>query len=173
MKKRGTFLTALLLALCSFAMAQQDITIKGRVQDKQGNSLPGVSIKIKGTARGTASQPDGNFTIQAASDAVLELSYVGFETQEVPVGGRTQITITLSDTKTDLGEVVVIGYGTQRKRDVTTAVVSVDTKDITERPITQTAAALQGKAAGVQVTQPSGKPGAAFSIRVRDRKSVV
>ncbi|MCF6407464.1 TonB-dependent receptor [Chitinophaga filiformis] len=178
MKKRGTFLTALLLALWSFAMARQDvavrqdITVKGHIQDRQGNALPGVSIKVKGTARGTASQPDGNFTIQAAPDAVLELSYVGYQTQEVPVNGRTQITITMDDTKTDLGEVVVIGYGTQRKRDVTTAVVSVNTKDISERPIVQTAAALQGKAAGVQVTQPSGKPGAAFSVRVRGATSV-
>ena len=172
MKKRGTFLTALLLALWSFAMAQQDITVKGHVQDKQGNSLPGVSIKIKGTAKGTASLPDGNFTIQAPSNAILELSYVGYETQDFSVDGRTQITITLSDTKTDLSEVVVIGYGTQKKKDVTTAVVSVNTKDIAERPITQTAAALQGKAAGVQVTQPSGKPGAAFSVRVRGATSV-
>jgi TonB-linked SusC/RagA family outer membrane protein len=172
MKKRGTFLTALLLALWSFAMAQQDITVKGRIQDKQGNSLPGVSIKIKGTARGTASQPDGNFSIQAAPDATLELSYVGYQTLEVSVNGRSQITITLDDTKTDLNEVVVIGYGTQRRKDVTTAVVSVNTKDISERPIIQTAAALQGKAAGVQVTQPSGKPGAAFSVRVRGATSV-
>ncbi|QHS59056.1 SusC/RagA family TonB-linked outer membrane protein [Chitinophaga agri] len=172
MKKRGTFLTALLLALWSFAMAQQDITVKGHVQDKQGNSLPGVSIKIKGTSKGAASQPDGSFTIQVAPTAILELSYVGYETQDVAVGGRTQLTITLSDTKTDLGEVVVIGYGTQKKRDITTSVASVNTKDIAERPITQTAAALQGKAAGVQVTQPSGKPGAAFSVRVRGATSV-
>ncbi|WP_222597085.1 SusC/RagA family TonB-linked outer membrane protein [Chitinophaga pinensis] len=172
MKKRGTFLTALLLALWSFAMAQQDVTVKGHIQDKQGNSLPGVSIKIKGTAKGTASQPDGNFTIQAPSNAILELSYVGYETQDFSLEGRTQVSITLSDTKTDLSEVVVIGYGTQKKKDVTTAVVAVNTKDIAERPITQTAAALQGKAAGVQVTQPSGKPGAAFSVRVRGATSV-
>jgi TonB-linked SusC/RagA family outer membrane protein len=172
MKKRGTFLTALLLALWGFAMAQQDITVKGHIQDSKGNALPGVSIKIKGTARGTATQADGNFTIQAAPNAVLELSYVGFQTREVDVNGRTQIAITMDDAKTDLGEVVVIGYGTQRKRDVTTAVASVNTKDLQERPITQTAAALQGKAAGVQVTQPSGKPGAAFSVRVRGATSV-
>lgn len=172
MKKRGTFLTALLLALCSFATAQQEITVKGHIQDKQGNSLPGVSVKIKGTSRGTASQPDGNFTLQVAPNAVLELSYVGYESQQVAVNGRTQISVTLTDTETALGEVVVIGYGTQKKKDVTTAVVAVNTKDISERPITQTAAALQGKAAGVQVTQPTGKPGASFSVRVRGATSV-
>jgi len=172
MKKRGTFLTALLLALWSFAIAQQDITVRGHVQDKQGNSLPGVSIKVKGTNRGTASQPDGNFTITAPSNATLEFSFVGFSTQETGINGRSEITITMDDTNTELGEVVVIGYGTQKKKDVTTAVVAVNTKDLTERPITLTAAALQGKAAGVQVTQPSGKPGAAFSVRVRGATSV-
>ncbi|GAA3926214.1 SusC/RagA family TonB-linked outer membrane protein [Chitinophaga oryziterrae] len=172
MKKRVTFLTACLFMLCSFAMAQQDITVKGHVQDKQGTSLPGVSVKIKGTNRGTITQADGNFSIEAPSTGTLEISYVGYEGQNVVLNGRTQLNISLADTKTDLSEVVVIGYGTQKKKDVTTAVVSVSTKDIGERPITQTAAALQGKAAGVQVTQPSGKPGAAFSVRVRGATSV-
>ncbi|SEV92072.1 TonB-linked outer membrane protein, SusC/RagA family [Chitinophaga sp. YR573] len=172
MKKRVTFLTACLFMLCSFAMAQQDITVKGHVQDKQGTSLPGVSVKIKGTNRGTTTQADGNFSIEAPSTGTLEISYVGYEGQNVVLNGRTQLSITLADTKTDLNEVVVIGYGTQKKKDVTTAVVSVSTKDIGERPIIQTAAALQGKAAGVQVTQPSGKPGAAFSVRVRGATSV-
>jgi TonB-linked SusC/RagA family outer membrane protein len=172
MKKRVTFLTAFLFVLCSFAMAQQDITVKGHIQDKQGTSIPGVSVKIKGTSQGTVTQADGNFSILAPSTATLELSSVGYEGQNVVLNGRTQLNITLSETKTDLGEVVVIGYGTQRKKDVTTAVVSVSTKDIGERPIVQTAAALQGKAAGVQVTQPSGKPGAAFSVRVRGATSV-
>lgn len=172
MKKRVTFLTACLFMLCSFAMAQQDITVKGHVQDKQGTSLPGVSVKIKGTNRGTTTQADGNFSIEAPSTGTLEISYVGYEGQNVVLNGRTQLSITLADTQTDLNEVVVIGYGTQKKKDVTTAVVSVSTKDIGERPIIQTAAALQGKAAGVQVTQPSGKPGAAFSVRVRGATSV-
>jgi TonB-linked SusC/RagA family outer membrane protein len=172
MKKRVTFLTACLLTLWGFAMAQQDITVKGHVQDIQGTSLPGVSVKIKGTNRGTTTLADGNFSIEAPSTGSLEISYVGYEGQTISLNGRTQLKITLNDTKTDLNEVVVIGYGTQKKRDVTTAVVSVSTKDIGERPITQTAAALQGKAAGVQVTQPSGKPGAAFSVRVRGATSV-
>jgi TonB-linked SusC/RagA family outer membrane protein len=172
MKKRVTFLTACLFMLCSFAMAQQNITVKGHVQDKQGTSLPGVSVKIKGTNRGTTTQADGNFSIEAPSTGTLEISYVGYEGQNIVLNGRTQLSISLADTKTDLNEVVVIGYGTQKKKDVTTAVVSVSTKDIGERPIIQTAAALQGKAAGVQVTQPSGKPGAAFSVRVRGATSV-
>jgi TonB-linked SusC/RagA family outer membrane protein len=172
MKKRVTFLTACLFMLCSFAMAQQNITVKGHVQDKQGTSLPGVSVKIKGTNRGTTTQADGNFSIEAPSTGTLEISYVGYEGQNIVLNGRTQLSISLADTKTDLNEVVVIGYGTQKKKDVTTAVVSVSTKDIGERPIIQTAAALQGKAAGVQVTQPSGKPGATFSVRVRGATSV-
>src|SRR4051794_6632632 len=121
MKKRVTFLTAVcLFILCGFAMAQQDITVKGHVQDKQGTSLPGVSVKIKGTNRGTTTQADGNFSIEAPSTGTLEISYVGYEGQNIALNGRTQLSISLADTKTDLSEVVVIGYGIQKKKDVTT-----------------------------------------------------
>lgn len=172
MKKRFAFFTAMLLLVCSVVLAQ-DLNIQGLVRDRQGNPIPGATIRVKGTAKGGTTKPDGSYVISAASTAVLEFSFIGYKTQEAAVGGRSQINVTLEDGNTDLDEVVVVGYGTQKKKDLTTAVASVSTKDISERPIVIAAGALQGKAAGVQVSQPSGKPGSGFSVRVRGATSVL
>ncbi|UCJ05739.1 TonB-dependent receptor [Chitinophaga pendula] len=172
MKKRLAFFTAMLLLVCSVVLAQ-DLNIQGLVRDRQGNPIPGATIRVKGTSKGGTTKPDGTYAIQAASTAVLEFSFIGYKTQEIAVGGRTQVNVTLEDGNTDLDEVVVVGYGTQKKKDLTTAVAAISTKDISERPIVIAAGALQGKAAGVQVSQPSGKPGSGFSVRVRGATSVL
>jgi TonB-dependent starch-binding outer membrane protein SusC len=172
MGKRITIFIAMILTAASLAKAQ-DIVVKGVIRDQQNQTLPGASVLVKGTQSGTVTDVDGNYSIGVPNEqAVLVISFIGYGTQEVTVGNRTQIDVTLGADLKTLNEVVVIGYGTQKRGDVTTSIASVDTKDIEERPILQAAQALQGKAAGVQVTQPSGKPGSALSIRVRGATSV-
>ncbi|ACT96789.1 TonB-dependent receptor [Dyadobacter fermentans DSM 18053] len=163
---------AVILATLGLAHAQE-IVVKGVIRDQQNEALPGASVLVKGTQSGTVTDVDGNYSIGVPNEqAVLVFSFIGYGSQEVTVGNRTQIDVTLGADLKTLNEVVVIGYGTQKRGDVTTSIASVDTKDIEERPILQAAQALQGKAAGVQVTQPSGKPGSALSIRVRGATSV-
>ncbi|WP_149241554.1 SusC/RagA family TonB-linked outer membrane protein [Dyadobacter sp. 32] len=172
MGKRVTLFITMLLAISSLAYAQ-DIVVKGVIKDKQNQTLPGASVLLKGSQNGTVTDVDGNYSLSVPNaQAVLVFSFIGYGSQEVIVGNQTQINITMAADQRSLDEVIVIGYGTQKRGDVTTSIASVNTKDIEERPILQAAQALQGKAAGVQVTQPSGKPGAALSIRVRGATSV-
>lgn len=172
MGKRVTLFITMLLAISSLAYAQ-DIVVKGVIKDQQNQTLPGASVLVKGSQNGTVTDVDGNYSISVPNaQAVLVFSFIGYGSQEVIVGNQTQIDITMTADHRSLDEVIVIGYGTQKRGDVTTSIASVNTKDIEERPILQAAQALQGKAAGVQVTQPSGKPGAALSIRVRGATSV-
>lgn len=146
--------------------------ISGKVTDAGGEGLPGVSIKVKGTNTGTTTDLDGNYRL-TVSDGILEFSYTGFATQEIAVAGRAVIDVVMTEAVTTLESVVVIGYGTQRKKDLTTAVVIVDEESIKDRPMVSAAEALQGKAAGVQVIQPSGKPGGDIAVRVRGSTSVL
>lgn len=146
--------------------------VTGTVTDASGEALIGVNITLQGTSEGTISEIDGTYRIEA-SEGVLVFSYTGFETQEIAIGGRTQIDVVLETANYNLNEVVVIGYGTQRKADITTAVVVVDEEAIKNRPMVSAAEALQGKAAGVQVVQPSGKPGSDIAVRVRGATSVL
>ncbi|REA62015.1 TonB-dependent receptor [Dyadobacter luteus] len=172
MGKRVTFFIAMLFTITSLVHAQ-DVVVKGVIKDQQNQALPGASVVVKGSQAGTVADVDGNYSLTVPnSQAVLVFSFIGYGTQEVTTGNQTEINVTLTADQRSLDEVVVIGYGTQKRGDVTTSIASVNTKDIEERPILQAAQALQGKAAGVQVTQPSGKPGAALSIRVRGATSV-
>lgn len=167
MKKLLLILT--FMALASFMYSQQ---ITGKVTDNQGMPLPGVTIQFLGTSTGTITDINGTFKINK-QQGTLRFSFVGFVAQEIAVTNQTVIDIVLLEETSLLNEVVVIGYGTQKKKDLTTAVSVVDDKEIKERPIISAAQALQGKAAGVQVTQPSGKPGVALSVRVRGSTSVI
>ncbi len=156
----------------SVSLFGQERTITGTVTDAEGISLPGVTVQVAGTTTGTVTGTDGTYTL-TVTDGVLRFSYIGFATQEIAIAGRSVIDVVLLEESTTLQEVVVIGYGTQLKKDLTTAVSVVDEKDIEERPIISAAQALQGKAAGVQVTRPSGKPGTPLSVRVRGSTSVL
>lgn len=149
-----------------------DIIVTGKVSGDGGVPLVGASIHIKGSNFGVTSGADGSFSISAAADETLLVSYVGYQTATIQVNNRTVINITLQPATTSLSDVVVIGYGTQKKADLTGAVSVVSSKDIANRPIIDAGEALQGKAAGVQVTSNSGKPGAGLSIRIRGSSSI-
>ncbi|GHU95794.1 SusC/RagA family TonB-linked outer membrane protein [Bacteroidia bacterium] len=149
----------------------QNLNISGRVANADGEPVVGASVSIKGTTQGVITGINGDYDIQAPADAALVFSFLGMGSQTEAVNGRARIDITLNGSTTDLDEVVVVGYGSVRKGDLTTAVATVSTKDIDQRPITSAGQAIQGKAAGVQVMQPSGRPGADLSIRVRGATS--
>ncbi|HLN53968.1 MAG TPA: TonB-dependent receptor [Lentimicrobium sp.] len=170
MKRIGTLLLLFLFSLYAWSQGR---TITGTVSDEAGNGIPGVTVLLVGTTSGAVTDLDGKFIINASQSQTLRFSYVGYIAQEVVIGTQNVINITLVEELTELNEVVVIGYGTQKKKDVSTAVVVVDDEAIKERPIVNAAQALQGKAAGVQVVQNSGKPGASMSVRVRGATSVL
>lgn len=164
----------LVVVLSRDAGERQSVQVSGKITDANNNEpLAGVTVREKGTNNGTSTDASGNFSITVADNATLEISYVGFTTQEIPVSGQTTIDVKLVPGSLNLNEIVVVGYGTQQRKDVTSAISSVSTKDISSRPIVSTSEVLAGKAAGVQVFQPSGKPGSDFSVRVRGIASVL
>ncbi|WP_084708890.1 SusC/RagA family TonB-linked outer membrane protein [Siansivirga zeaxanthinifaciens] len=159
----------LFFALSSFIVINSQ-TISGTVT-ADGQPLPGATVLIKGMTKGTSTDFDGNYILEASPQSTLVFSYVGYATQSVLVGNQKTINVNLvADNKLD--EVVVIGYGTQRKSDLTGAVSSISSEDIASLPVARVDQALQGRAAGVQVTQTSGAPGAGTSIRVRGGNSI-
>lgn len=165
----------LMLLIAGFtlsAQAQNTKIVRGVVNDSSGEPLPGVNIVVKGTTLGLITDIDGSYEINVPDDnAVLVFSYIGYITSETKVGNRALVNVVLAEDSKLIEEVVVIGYGTVAKKDVTTAVSVVSLKDLDERPITSAAQAIQGKAAGVNVYQPSGAPGQEVVIRVRGTTS--
>jgi len=172
LRTKTLYVTAFLLLIVQSALFAQNITVKGTVKSADGSTLPGVSVVVKGTTNGTITSIDGNFAVSAPSDGILVFSFVGFETTEVRIAGKTQINVTLKQTATNLDEVVVIGYGSQQKKDLTGAVAVVSSKDLKDRPNTQFGYSLEGKAAGVQVIRSSGQPQAGFTMRIRGTSSI-
>ena len=165
--RRICFLAILIFSSITIANAQ---TVKGTVSS-EGEPLPGASVSIKGSSKGTSTDFDGNYTINVNSGATLVFSYVGFSSKEVVVGNQLTINLSL-DPDNQLDEIVVIGYGTQRKSDLTGSVSTVKAESITQNPVSRVDQALQGRASGVQVTQVSGAPGAGTVIRVRGGNSI-
>ncbi len=159
-----------LLAVAS-AMAQ-DLTVSGKVQESNGATLPGVSVLVKGTTRGTQTDAEGNFKIVTPANATLVFSFVGMTTQEVAVGNRTTISVTLLNDNKQLAEVVVIGYGTQRKKDLTGSIASITAADFNKGNIATPDQLVAGKVAGVQITPNGGAPGAGSTIRIRGGASL-
>jgi len=153
----------LLLSICftlfSLLARGQDITVSGTIKDDTGSGLPGVNIVVKGTSRGTTSDAAGKFSISAPMNGVLVFSFIGFAPQEVPIHSRSAIDIQMAADVLSLSEVVVVGYGTQKKTNLTGSVSTVTAKDIDSRPITSVATALQGTTPGVFINQNSGQPG--------------
>lgn len=142
-------------------------TVSGRIVDVNNEPLVGVSVFVKGTSRGAVTDLDGNYTIQAAPGEQLTYSYVGYTSETAKVGQNTQIPMTLHENTEELNEVVVIGYGSMRKKDLTGAIDGVAGADISQRGSTQLSAALQGSVAGLQVTRNNNAPGATATLRVR------
>lgn len=160
---------ALLFPLIMFA---QQVTVTGTVKDASNLPLIGATIVEKGTTNGTITNMDGIFTISVPDGQTLSISMMGFETQEVVVSGTAPIDITLIEELKAIDEVVVIGYGTVKKKDITTSVSIVSTDDLAERPMISAATAIQGKAAGVNVIKPNGEPGAGMVVRIRGNTSI-
>ena len=148
------------------------IDVSGVVTDQSGEPLPGSTIQEKGTNNGTITDVDGKYTLSVADNAVLIVSFVGFEAKEIPVNGRSVINVSLNEDVSSLEEVVVVGYGVTRKSDLTGAVSSVEAKDLTNVPASRVDQILQGRASGVQVTQNNGAPGTGSTIRIRGGNSI-
>ena len=164
------YLLSLIFAIfgLSSLWAQQTVTINGTVTSASDSMpIPGVSVVVTGTSRGTTTDFDGKYQIEAAADATLSFSYVGFNTQEIPINGQSQIDIALETNTSELDEVVVVGYGTQRKALVTGANLQVGGDELQNQSRTNPLEALQGKTPGVQITSTSGQPGAGLNVVIR------
>jgi len=153
-------------------IAKKDIIVTGIITGNKGISLPGVSVKVKGTSNGVVTDINGKFSIRVATDGILVFSYVGFASQEIAINNQTTINIKLAEENKSLNEVVVIGYGTAKRKDLTGSVSSIDTKVIKDLAVTRVDQALSGKVAGVQVKTTSGEPGAAPQVRIRGISSI-
>ena len=161
-----------LFLLCLFplgALAQGTIT--GTVNDESGEPIIGASVKVQGTKTGAITDFNGNFSVQADANSTLQISYIGYITATVKANGRNNITVVLKEDAQTLSDVVVIGYGVQKKSDLTGAVASVKGDEIKNLSTTDAAAAMQGKVSGVQIINTSGDPAAGASIRVRGYSS--
>ncbi len=159
-------ITADLVAISSSDPAEQDVKITGRVTSDDNEPLAGVSIVIKGTAKGTSTDNNGNFSLVVPDNATLIVSAIGYETQEVKVGTQNVLSIKLVQATKKIDEVVVIGYGTASKRDLTGSIVKIAGKEVADKPNTNPVASLQGKVAGLSVVN-NGTPGQAPDIRIR------
>ena len=164
-----TFLIALLAAIPAFA---QTVTVQGTVTDEQGEPIIGANVLAKGTAVGQATDFDGKFSINVPKDAVLQVSYIGYLTQEVAVNGQTEIKVVLKENSVVLDEVVAIGYGTVKKEDATGSVSVVKPDEIEAGLATSAQDLLVGKSPGVVVTSAGGDPQANATIRIRGGSSL-
>lgn len=161
-------LIGMLLPMCMFA---QQITVQGVVKDQTGETVIGASVMEKGTTNGTITGIDGDFSLNMSPNGTLVVSFVGYKTQEVQVKGQKQLQVVLSEDAEMLDEVVVIGYGTMKKSDLTGAVSSIGNKDIKDSPVSNLGQAIQGKISGVQIVD-TGKPGDNVSIKIRGLGSI-
>lgn len=168
-KSLGLSLLFSMLTLWSYA---QNSVVKGVVKDDSGDPVIGVSVIENGTTNGVTTDVNGRFTISVGPNSVLTFSYIGYATQEIIPGGRTELVVTLSEDNTAVDEVVVIGYGTARKSDVTGSIASVNGDALREFPATNITYALQNRVAGVDMQQTSSQPGAVMQVRIRGTRSL-
>ena len=169
LEKLGTWSRKLLLlsVLCLFTALAQAQTVKGIVRDQNGEAIIGATVKVLGSRGGTVTDNKGQYSIDAPSGSILSISYVGYLTKQIRLRGENSVDVVLMEDNTTLNDIVVIGYGTQKKSDLTGSVASVKAEEISKLSVTSASAALQGKASGVQVLNGSGKPGEGAKIRVR------
>jgi TonB-linked SusC/RagA family outer membrane protein len=161
-----TLIFSLIFLISSHLLAQVQIT--GRVKDKDGQPIPGVNIVVKGTTKGTFSDADGTYKlINVPKDSTLVFSFIGMMSEEIKVGDQTEINVTLLEDITTLEDVVVVGYGVQKRADLTGAVTSITSKEIQDIPASNLSAALEGRLSGVRISQGSGKPGASTTLKIR------
>ncbi len=169
LQKLKTLLLALTLIFSVSMVANaQTRTVTGTVVDESGEGIPGATVIIKGTTRGVPTDLDGKFSIEVRpEDQVLVVSFVGYNTQEVEIGNRSEVTVTLQEDIQSLEEAIVIGYGSQDKKEITSAVVGVKPEDFNNGNVVNPAQLLQGKVAGLSITRPGGNPNNGFNIRLR------
>ena len=166
----GSWLLSLLFCLPVLA---QDVPVSGRVTSSDdGSGLPGVTVQVKGTGRGTTTDVQGNYTLSASPSNTLVFSFIGYTTQEVAVGNKTKVNVLLEGDSKQLSEVVVIGYGTQQRQRVTSSISTVSGAAIANLATPSFDQQLGGRAAGVQVTVPSGVLGTPPRIRIRGTNSI-
>ena len=165
--KKNLFNVFLVCVFCVAAipdMFAQQIKVTGKVTDSTNEGMPGVNVQVKGTATGTITDFDGNYSIDVPdSKSTLVFSFIGYVTRQVPVGGKKVLNVQLKDDTQTLDEVVVIGYGTVKKRDLTGAVASVKSEDIVRMPTSNVLEAIQGQVAGLDITRSSGEAGSVRS----------
>lgn len=162
----------ILLMVSATGVSAQKIGLKGTILDSKGAFIPGATILEKGTTNGTVSDVNGSFLIDILPDAVLVVSFVGMETQKIQVSGNKIINVVLREASIALDEVVAIGYGTMKKKDLTSAIVKVDGQKLHNQPLASAAALLIGKSTGVQVISNSGAPGSSVTVRIRGASSL-
>ena len=170
---RKFYATLIVLLISIPVLPQSDkITVKGKVTDQaDGSSLPGMSIVEKGTTNGTTTDSNGQYALAVSPTATLVFTFIGYATQEAEVGNRTTVDIVLVQDITQLSDLVVVGYGTQRKSQITGAISSVENKEFKDQPVTNLASSIQGRVSGLNVTTPSGTPGAGLLINIRGNNS--
>ena len=167
----GILVLLLTVIIPAIALAQTK-TIRGRITNENGQPVQGASVIVKGSDKGTSSDANGIFSIEATETSVVIISFVGYAEQQITVGRKTNLDVKLINANKDLGEVVVIGYGTQRKKDVTGSVVSVSSNTLKEVPSSNIIAQLQGRTAGVDIVSNSATPGGSGQIRIRGNRSL-
>ncbi len=159
-------------ATASETVSDMEVTVSGTITDTEGTPLVGATILEKGTTNGTTTDFDGTYSLTVQDGAILEVSYTGYGRQEIAVDGRTTINIELTEASELLDEVVVVGYGIQKKRDVTGAIATVDGEKLEKIPVASGVQAMQGQVAGVDIVNTGGRPGQAPTIRIRGRRSI-
>lgn len=169
---KGSVLLILLSLFTTFQVIAQQTNVTGRITDVNSEPLTGVSIVVKGTSNGTISDLDGNFTIQASSTATLVVSYVGYTSQEVKLANQKSIKIVLQESTQMLDEVVAVGYGVQRKSDLTGAMARISAEDMVKAMASSPVEMMQGKVAGVTITSNSGEPGGGVTVNIRGNSSI-
>ncbi|MFB6318827.1 SusC/RagA family TonB-linked outer membrane protein [Saccharicrinis sp. FJH54] len=163
---RKILIVIYLSCMSAFLFAQQQIQVTGKVTDANNDAIPGVSVVITGTTQGTITDLDGNYSIMASDQATLTFRFIGFKTVDIPVNGRKVINVTLEEDVYNVDEVVVVGYGEMKVKDLTSSIVTVKSDELLKTPSSQPMQALQGKIAGVQIVN-SGSPGGNPTVRIR------
>ncbi|OJV17567.1 MAG: SusC/RagA family TonB-linked outer membrane protein [Dyadobacter sp. 50-39] len=165
----------MLIAICATSgqLLAQEINVTGKVSDAKTGGIPGVTITVKGTTKGTNSDVEGNYQISVPANATLTFSAIGYESKDVAVGNKSVVDVLLSEDVRALEEVVVVGYGTVKKKDATGAVSALGSKDFQKGIVSSPEQLMQGRVAGVQITQSSGEPGGGINVRIRGTSSVL
>src|SRR5690554_6323982 len=153
-------------------LENKDVIISGTVKDSAGEPIPGVAISVFEATLGTTTDLEGKYSLSVPEGSTLVFSFIGFESQRIPVGDRSIIDIVLREDMTSLEEVVVVGYGTQEKRNVTGAISSVDEESIRGLPVASSVEAIQGQVSGVDIVSSGGRPGQNPQILIRGRRSI-